>query len=100
MFFSFLANTFTIGVLDQSTKYERQTGSHPDIYGFDVADPGQPAADTGTLCCHGEDGEEAEGDPGWYGVDVDEEGDPGEDDDECGGDVHLDEVVLQQADEP
>ena len=36
-----------------------------------------------------EDGEEPDGDPGWGGVDVDPEGDPGQNDDEDRRHVHL-----------
>ena len=49
-----------------------------------------------------EDREQPDGDPGGGGVDVDPEGDPGEDDDEHGGHVDLDEEVshVPTQDEP
>lgn len=46
------------------------------------------------LCCHCEDGGDAQCHSGWGGIHVDPEGDPGQNDNEQGRDVHLDQVVA------
>lgn len=46
------------------------------------------------LCGHGEHGGDAESDSSWCCIHVDPEGDPGQDNDEQAGDVHLDQVIA------
>ena len=48
---------------------------------------------------HGEHGGDAEGDAGRRGVAVEPEGNPGDDDNQTGRDVDLDQVVAHGADE-
>lgn len=46
------------------------------------------------LCCHGEHCGDTKAHSSWGCIHVDPEGDPGQDDDEQAGDVHLDQVVA------
>ena len=55
---------------------------------------GQRGPGAGALGRHGEHGGDAQGHPGGRGIHVDPEGNPGQDDDEQRGDVHLDQVVA------
>lgn len=55
---------------------------------------GQGGSGTGALGGHGQHSGDAQTHPGGRGVHVDPEGNPGQDDDEQRGDVHLDQVVA------
>ena len=61
---------------------------------LDIGDTRQRHPDADGMCGDGEHGHDAERDASWYGVHVDPEGDPGEHDDEHGGDVVLEQEVA------
>ena len=61
------------GVFYKRPKDEHQAGGHPDVNRLDVGDAGQTLADGRRLRCHGEHGQQPEGDPGGNRVDVDPE---------------------------
>jgi len=60
---------------------------------FKIRDLGQVIAGTSTLCRHGEHGEQSQWNPGRDGVNVEPEGDPGQEDDQVAGNDHLGDVV-------
>ena len=47
------------------------------------------------LRAEGEEAGDPQRDPGWHGLRLDPERDPGHDDDEAGGDVGVEEVVAE-----
>ena len=79
------------GVLDERREDEDEADDHPDVDSLDVGNSRQRGARSGAHRRRSEHRQQAERDARWRGVDVDPEGDPGEDDDEDARNVNLDE---------
>ncbi|GBM74345.1 hypothetical protein AVEN_113380-1 [Araneus ventricosus] len=85
------------GVLHEGGEHEQGAGGHEYVDGLDVGDGGQGLLGLSVLGGQGEQGGDAQGDPGGYGVGPNPERDPGHDDDEAGRDVGVEQVVSQAA---
>ncbi len=82
-------------VFDERAKHKHETGRHPDVYGLNVGDTGETRHDTRRLRCHGEHGQQPQGDASRDSVNVDPERHPGEYDDEDAGYERLDQVIIE-----
>ena len=70
------------------------THTHSHTHAHTQSHLGQGGSGAGALRGHGQHSCDAQTDPGGCGIHVDPEGNPGQDDDEQRGDVHLDQVVA------
>ena len=66
------------GVLDETSKDEDETGSHPDVDRLNVGDLRQRFIDAVVHHRDGKDHDEDDGNPIWSWIDADPEGDPGQ----------------------
>lgn len=82
------------GEFNQGQEDKHEARGHPDVNGLGVWDVRKWSIHTGTLCCHGEDGEYAQGYAARDGVHVEPEGDPGEHHYKDTGNVHLYQIVA------
>jgi len=81
-------------IFEECRKDKQKADGHPDVDRLDVGDSRQAGVDARTLSRRREDGEEAEGNAGWGGIDVDPEGHPGQDDDQNAWNVDLNHEVA------
>ncbi len=84
---------------EKRSKDHDETGAEEDVDGLDVGDLGQGSVGGGHERRHGQDGGDAERNPGRRGLPVEPEGNPRDDDDQAGRNVNLDQVVAHRAHE-
>ena len=90
----------TICLLTQKRReHHEEAGSQVDVDGLDVGDLWQGCVRRRHEGGHGEHSGHSQTDSGRSGASIQPEADPGDDDDEGGGDVDLDQVVAHGTDE-
>ena len=86
-------------VLQQRGEHSHETRHQVYVNGFEIRDFRQSGICWRYEGRHGEYCGDTQGNSGRYGLATEPEGDPGEHDDECGGNVDLDDIVAQRAHE-
>ena len=81
-------------IFHHGSKHHEETDEQINILGFHVGYLGQGGVDGVDEGGHGEDSGDTQPYPGWSCSSVEPEGDPGDDDNQRGGNVDLDEVVA------
>ena len=89
-----LSWTAHIGLWENSGLSKGSPHRYSGVIRYTNTDLRQWSPGAWALCCHCEDSGDAQSNPSWGRIHVDPEGDPGQNDDEQRGDVHLDQVVA------